>query len=185
MSHPKVRLIVALSAAAIIASASTAQAETKKKSFAELLSPSISVATPLSTGASQISQASLTARAAAPSVNSGIQASTARGNLTLAQFRRIVYRQLAQNRNNLFAALRLYQQELRSGQLTRAQFLASRANALLIWQGYSAAFNSEFATGTPYHFTTPIGFGPQRIVPGPAVIPLVTPVVVPPITGIR
>jgi hypothetical protein len=183
MSHSKVRLIVALSAAAIITSASTARAENKKKSFAELLSPSISVATPASSGSSRISQSSFATRAA--SANTGIQAATARGNLTLAQYRRLVYRELVQNRNNLFAALRLYQRELRSGQLTRAQYNASRLNALVIWTGYSAAFQTEYATGTQYYFTSPIGVGPSAIKPGAATIPLVTPTVVPPLTTIR
>jgi hypothetical protein len=189
MTNPRTLLIAALLGAAMTSASTARAADPKKKQFFDMLNASVSTATNSSQGAAAISQSSFTPRAS--SASSGIQAATARGNLTLAQYRRLVYRELVQNRNNLFAALRLYQRELRSGQISRATYLASRANALLIWQGYSAGLKSEFTSGTPYYFTTKIGLGPGAIVPGPLVVHITpqginsNPQVVPPLTTIR
>ena len=188
MTNPRTLLIVALLATAMTSVAHAA--DPKKKQFFEMLNSSVSAAGNSAQGASSISQASLTPRAS--SVSTGIRAETARpAGMTFAQYRQIVYRSLVQNRNNLFAAFRLYQQELRNGQITRATFLASRVNAFHIWQGYSAGLNSEYVSGTPYYFTTKIGLGPQTILPGPLVVHITpqaiaaNPQIVPPLTNFR
>ena len=188
MSGQKVRYVVALIAAATIASASSALADTKKKSFADLLTNSVGVSTGGSVsiaGASSRSNAATVSNSRAAALASGVRAETARGNLTLQQYRRIVYRQLVQNRNNLLSALRLYTQEFRSGRLSLALYQASRLNATLIFTGYRTGLLSEYSSGTPYFFTTPIGRGSGAIQPGPVAVNPVTPAIVPPLTAIR
>lgn len=189
MSNPKMFLSVAVLAVAMTTASTTQAADPKKKQFFDMLNASVSAATNTSQGASPISQASFASRVSSPS--SGIQAATARNSLTFRQYQRLVYRELVQNRLNLFAALRLYQVEVRNGTISRANYNASRANALHIFTGYKTGLLSEYSSGTPYIFTTTIGLGPQAIHPGSFVVRITprgintNPQIVPPLTTIR
>ena len=163
MSHLKMRLIVALLAAAAMTSASTAQAETKKKQFADLLSGSISTATTSSPGAYTF-PTSIAARAS----TSGIKAATVmnRGGTT-QQFRSAVLSNINLNRNNLLGKLAFLGRELRSGRINFATWNTQRGLNFQLFYAQRIALFQEYRTGQTYHETRQnqiLFFGPLSII---------------------